>query len=525
MIDVGRVGRYGTVANPNRRTTRQECRPVTAHPPITSLVENVNARVLAHLEKSVPRLFSTFDSGAAVERAVWTVVLEVGRLLLVAVLSALCAKVTSRETGGRAVALRMDADYQLSQATTFGEITVPLYAFREGGATRCPARAEVFPLHPKCRSSELLLEWEARLGSHLPFRQAEDALDFFSHGAVRSEDTTISRHIGVVGGLLDHRWICRDPEKVAEILAKRATRDSRSGEPLLYVSTDAHSLRRYVDDSWKAEGKMLNGIRFWCIDRKTGQTIHIGGEYTWGDCREVALRMGVLIKHLVPIDAAAPQMVLVVDGMPWIRDHVHPMLPKGTTFILDFYHLAQHLEAYAAARFGAGSDGARAWVRRAVTDLTGKRPYRTKVHDKRRGHRKRKQGRADPFRTVHASDHPHGAGDKFLRQLISAEPASEALDALMEYVAANVDRIDYSDYRGRGMQIGSGAMESLHRVASQMRLKLAGARWTAERAIAVLNLRLMLLAERWSDFWGHPDLTRTLSAAFAGAPSVDKVAA
>jgi hypothetical protein len=62
--------------------------------------------------------------------------------------------------------------------------------------------------------------------------------------------------------------------------------------------------------------------------------------------------------------------------------------------------------------------------------------------------------------------------------------------------------------------LGSGAMESLHRVASQMRLKLAGARWTAERALAVLNTRLMLLAERWDDFWSQPDLPATLSQAF-----------
>jgi hypothetical protein len=67
------------------------------------------------------------------------------------------------------------------------------------------------------------------------------------------------------------------------------------------------------------------------------------------------------------------------------------------------------------------------------------------------------------------------------------------------------------------MQIGSGAMESLHRVASQVRLKVAGARWTADKAIAVLNLRLMLLADRWHDFWKHPDLTSTLADAFRPA--------
>jgi hypothetical protein len=68
------------------------------------------------------------------------------------------------------------------------------------------------------------------------------------------------------------------------------------------------------------------------------------------------------------------------------------------------------------------------------------------------------------------------------------------------------------------MQIGSGAMESLHRVAGQMRLRLADARWTAERAVAVRNTRLMLLADRWSAFWSHPDFIPTRQRAFAALP-------
>ena len=50
------------------------------------------------------------------------------------------------------------------------------------------------------------------------------------------------------------------------------------------------------------------------------------------------------------------------------------------------------------------------------------------------------------------------------------------------------------------MQVGSGAMESLHRIASQGRLKVAGARWRAHTARAVLNTRMLLLAERWDEF-------------------------
>lgn len=112
-----------------------------------------------------------------------------------------------------------------------------------------------------------------------------------------------------------------------------------------------------------------------------------------------------------------------------------------------------------------------------VTDLTGKRPYKKKAHAKRKGHRKKPRGTTNPYRTVHPCKDPHGPGEQLMWRLIE-EQSSDALASLSGYVAANLDRIDYSVYRQRGMQIGSGAMESLHRTASQMRLKLAGARWT-----------------------------------------------
>ena len=485
---------------------------MTAHSQITPLPHAVNSAANNLVKQMVDLIISTGAHGANLERLVWAHVMRWGRAVLAGVLGEMCRRVSAREAASEQVQYRMDQDYWISSATTFGTIAVPLHAYRSGGTTKCPARAEVFPLHPKCRSSELLLEFETRLGAFLPFRQASEALTFFTHDAVRTEDTTISRHLGVIGAHVGLEWTCRPPEEVRDILQNRATRDRASGRPLVYASTDAHALRRYVDDTWRAEHKMLNGVRFWCIDRRTQQTIHLGGEYTWGDCREVARVVAEMVPRLVPA-ALSPQVVFIADGMPWIREHVHPMLPKDTCFILDFYHLAQRLERYGAARFGPESAQGRAWVRGHVTELTGKRPYRRSVLSKRKGHKKSKH-RAQPFRTVRATSHTHGVGDALLWRLIEEEPASDALDDLVTYVSANSDRIGYAEYRRRGMQIGSGAMESLHRVASQMRLKLAGARWTAEQATAVLKFRLMLLAGRWGAFWSRTDLTHVIRQAF-----------
>jgi len=47
----------------------------------------------------------------------------------------------------------------------------------------------------------------------------------------------------------------------------------------------------------------------WCVHRDTGDIIHLGGEYTWGDCREVARQFERLVDEHVPVGDDAPQVV------------------------------------------------------------------------------------------------------------------------------------------------------------------------------------------------------------------------
>ena len=488
---------------------------MTACPQIARCPESVKSHLCSMFEESLDKLlFDDSLTPRGMEEAVWALLIQVGRELLTALLMMACWRVAARATKGRAVRYRLDKDYIISHSTTLGVLRVPLFAYRdEQRRTHAPAREAVFPLHPRCRSSELCLEWESRLGSHLPFRQAEESMDFFSHGAARIEDSTMARHIGIMGELIDEQWTYRTPEDIGQILENQATKDRQTGRPILYVSTDAHALRRYDDDTWEAPWKMINGIRLWCVDREHGGIIHLGGEYTWGDCREVGERFRELVQRLNGIDA---QWVFLSDGMPWFRDHVMPQLPKDTTFILDLYHVLERVGEYASKCFGSGSAAADRFMRRAKTVLMGKRPYKRKKGVKRKGHKKNRRKRVRN-RTVHLSKNEFGAGEELLWKLIEeCKKPGDAFKAIVSYIGENSSRMDYPTYRARGMQIGSGAMESLHRVASQMRLKLAGARWLPQRALAVLNLRLMVLAERWDAFWRHETRASTLRAAFAG---------
>lgn len=303
---------------------------MTALSQIARQPDSVKHHLVDLFEEQLDRLLSCAQGlvGRALEVGVWELLTEFGRELLSSLLARACWSATAAELasqpGGR---LRLDRDYWLTQTTTLGQVQVPLFAYRdEGGKVRAPARKAVFPLHPKCRSSELCLEWETRLGSQLPFRQAQQGLSVFTHGATKLEDSTIARHTALIGAVLDRRWTYRSAADIEAILQEKATKDTETGKPLLYLSTDAHALRRYIDESFDASWKMVNGIRMWCVDKHTGQILHLGGEYTWGDCREVGKRFKSLIAELVPDGEHAPQVVLLTDGMEWIRTWVFPQL-------------------------------------------------------------------------------------------------------------------------------------------------------------------------------------------------------
>jgi hypothetical protein len=482
------------------------------------------------------------DEGASpreLEELTWQFVHELGCSLLSGALARKCARATEADLKARGldedqVSLRMDRDYWATQSTTFGPISFPWFAYRDrsvaaGTVTRTPARQAVLPLWKRCRSSELLLEFESRLGSDHPFRHAEQALTFFTHGAVRLEDTTIARHMVTVGGLVDRGWTYRTPEDIASILLTRASRDPETDRPLLYASTDAHALRTYVDETWDAQWKMANGVRLWCIDRRSGATIHLGGEYTWGDCAKV----GEIFKWLrdtgrMPAggrfaNGLNAQLVLVTDGAVWIKERILPLFPTAVV-LLDAYHFMEELAAYARLRHPRSPYAAQSLYQRMLDALYG--PSRSKDGKrtkKRTGHKKSRDQSPKP--TKPSDDAPHAevrtrapSADRLIALLRSDEVLPEGLEEdrqkLIKAIHRNARRIDYERWRSRGYQIGSGAMESLHRTASQMRLKVAGIRCLPETSQAVFNLRMLRLCERWDEFWSDPSLTSRLVDAF-----------
>jgi hypothetical protein len=68
--------------------------------------------------------------------------------------------------------------------------------------------------------------------------------------------------------------------------------------------------------------------------------------------------------------------------------------------------------------------------------------------------------------------------------------------------------MDYPTYQQQGWPIGSGSVESSHKLVVQARLKGPGMHWKPEQVNPMLALRLALLNERWSESWQDQDRLR-----------------
>ena len=452
----------------------------------------VKAALVRNFSEFVDGLLAAAETPDASERelevAAWAGMLPLLRMSLGVAWGTLCRRATEADIDQRGLTAeqvrpRLDADYWLTISSTAGPVAVPLFAYRElrgvSSTTHVPARDGVFALHTGLRSSELCLEWEARLGTRMPFLEAEELITFFSHGAVEIADNTINAHMTAVGGLIDPKWLYRPPEEIREILQTRAMRDWETDKPVLYASTDAHALRQLTDETWSWSWKMANGIRLWCIDRRTGAVIHIGGEYTWGDCHEV----GAIMRRLkdsghLPADGdygdgVVAALALVTDGLGWLRDHFLAVFTSAL-YILDAYHASKHLRDYAATLWGVGTKKAKQFLGRAHRAMLGVyRSRRNKPTRKRKGHKKQ------PAHKTHARK---VAAQKRRKRRSTADAApllamldeievpadkQDDHDGLVIYITNNADRMDYAEYARRGYQLGSGAMESLHRTPAR----------------------------------------------------------
>jgi hypothetical protein len=159
--------------------------------------------------------------------------------------------------------------------------------------------------------------------------------------------------------------------------------------------------------------------------------------------------------------------ILIADGAHWIWEWAskHP----DAIWILDYYHLKEHVWAAAKTVYGEGTPKAAVWAKRMMNRLW-------------RGQIRAAFAELDRLR-------PRGTGKRDL------------LLGLIGYIAKYEGMMGYRHHRSLGRTIGSGHVESMVKQLFSMRLKGPGMFWSEPGAQNVLHLRAAYIADRWDELW------------------------
>lgn len=176
------------------------------------------------------------------------------------------------------------------------------------------------------------------------------------------------------------------------------------------------------------------------------------------------------------------QATLVIspnDGADWIQGNLDLLAPAAVR-VLDEPHAAEHLGVVAAVAYGEGTAEAAAWTSRQRHQLKHGSPQDVLAElGQRLAHGPR----------VGASVGPNG------------EAPAAILAREVAYFQKRAAQIAYAAFRAQGYPIGSGIVESGHKVVIGPRFKGAGQHWASAHLNPLLVLRTISCNGRWQDTW------------------------
>jgi hypothetical protein len=187
-------------------------------------------------------------------------------------------------------------------------------------------------------------------------------------------------------------------------------------------------------------------------------------------CEKVGAGWKRVLDHVgVKKDAV---LSVIADGAKWIWDQAGKRLPgTNAQWVVDIYHVSQHIHACGKALFGETSPRSKAWSEEQLQRLI------------------------------------ELSGPKYLQDLkqrIEAEtekPRREAMEQLCNYLTENRDRMWYRQRLAAGRPIGSGLIEGGCKNVIGARLKLNSARWRRHRAERMGHLRCLQYSDLWDTYW------------------------
>jgi hypothetical protein len=163
---------------------------------------------------------------------------------------------------------------------------------------------------------------------------------------------------------------------------------------------------------------------------------------------------------------------VLADGAKWIWDQAG-LCWKKAQWVLDVFHVSQHIHDCGKLLFGEKDPQARPWSRAQLQSLI-------------------EQGPVQYLKDLKALQAIHTAAEKI-----------KAIQSLLGYLEPNIDSLWYRQRLADGRPIGTGLIEGGCKTIVSNRLKLNSARWTPKHAEQIAALRCLNYSGLWSDFWAH----------------------
>lgn len=162
----------------------------------------------------------------------------------------------------------------------------------------------------------------------------------------------------------------------------------------------------------------------------------------------------------------AREVCAVQDGAEWLQGFVQAHRHDAVR-ILDFAHAAGYVSEIGEAIRACGGHVPTGWLAGVLHRLKHEGPERVLRH---------------------------------LHWLLAHFPQAQAQEQ-MQYLDKRRDLMQYHRYRQDGWPIGSGCVESGHKLVMQARMKRAGMHWERKNVNPMLTLRTTLCNDRWDEGW------------------------
>jgi Uncharacterised protein family (UPF0236) len=303
-------------------------------------------------------------------------------------------------------------------------------------------------------------------GTLLPFADAaQDVLQRFA--GVRLSASTVLRCTEAAGERL--RAQQKEGRMVEPTQAEpQWTAPRAAGQPAAYVGLDAFSVPMQGPGATKAEHRMLYTALLYTPQKEyTRYLVDFELDALAEQVRAQARAVGV---------EQVSDLIAVTDGGNGLEEALQRHLADNLTTILDWYHAAEHVCAFAKVWHVRDEEARARWQHEAKGILY-------------------EEGGEALLAFLQAIELPPR----------TSREVREELRKLIGYFANNRHRTDYPTYRANGWDIGSGPTEAGCKLIGE-RLKGSGMRWVEEGAATVAALRALYVSggKLWDGFWQQP---------------------